>query len=168
ASEIKTLQLLSDAVDRLWREHTQMLAQDRKRTEDSYQLWGQQGVQESRTSTSEKDRIRNHGIFNTNARIASAYRRLKLAMDYWCALWFWPLDKADQLPNREKWLFDLNTILNSAGTFEFAPAQDDLLVSTPSPLTGDDCMDAGGRATQDAQAEGWGEDEQPEPGDDLF
>ena len=123
ASEIKTLQLLSDAVDRLWREHTQMLAQDRKRTEDSYQLWGQQGVQESRTSTSEKDRIRNHGIFNTNARIASAYRRLKQAMDYWCALWFWPLDKVDELPDRQKWLFDLNTILNSAGTFEFSPVQ---------------------------------------------
>ncbi|WP_256674163.1 DEAD/DEAH box helicase [Pseudomonas tumuqii] len=30
-------------------------------------------------------------------------------------------------------------------------------VETPSPLRGDDCMDAGGRATQDAKAEGWGE-----------
>ena len=28
---------------------------------------------------------------------------------------------------------------------------------TPSTLWGDDCMDAGGRATQDAKAEGWGE-----------
>lgn len=136
-SEIKTLQLLSEAVDRLWREHTQMLAQDRKRTEDSYRLWGQEGAQEHHTSTSEKDRIRNHGIFNTNARIASAYRRLKLAMDYWCALWFWPLDKVDQLPNREKWLFDLNTILNSAGTFTFGPEQDSLFSNgesnAPSP-----------------------------------
>jgi hypothetical protein len=128
-SEIRTLELLSEAVDRLWREHTQMLAQDRKRTEDSYALWGQEAVEEHLTSTREKDDIRTRGIFNTNARIASPYRRLKLAMDYWCALWFWPLDKVDQLPDRQKWLFDLNTILNSAGTFEFAPEQEELLES---------------------------------------
>lgn len=125
--EIRTLELLSDAVDRLWREHTQMLAQDRKRTEDTYHLWGQDGTKEYHTSTTEKDDIRSNGIFNTNARIASPYRRLKLAMDYWCALWFWPVDKVDQLPNRQKWLFDLNTILNSAGTFEFAAEQESLL-----------------------------------------
>jgi hypothetical protein len=126
-SEIKTLQLLSEAVDRLWREHTQMLAQDRKRTQDSYRLWGQTDGEEHHTSTREKDDIRTGGLFNTNARIASPYRRLKLAMDYWCALWFWPLDKVDQLPDRQKWLFDLNTILNSAGTFDFAPEQQSLL-----------------------------------------
>ncbi|PNE04187.1 hypothetical protein A15D_00367 [Alcanivorax sp. MD8A] len=126
-SEIRTLQGLSAAVDRLWREHTQMLTQDRKRTEDSYPLWGQEQVQAHHTSTREKDDIRTTGIFNTHARIASPYRRLKLAMDYWCALWFWPLDKVDALPDRQKWLFDLNTILNSAGTFQFAAEQESLL-----------------------------------------
>jgi hypothetical protein len=126
AQEIRTLQALSDAVDRLWREHAQMLEQHRRRTEDSYPLWGQQGMAEHHTSTKEKDLLRTTGIFNTNARIASPYRRLKLAMDYWCSLWFWPLDKAEQLPDRQKWLFDLNTILNSAGTFEFAPTQEGL------------------------------------------
>jgi len=130
ASELQILQSLSQAVDRLWREHTQMLAHDRNRTEDSYPLWGQLGMEEVHSSTREKDDIRTRGIFNSNARIASPYRRLKLAMDYWCALWFWPLDKVDQLPDRQKWLFDLNTILNSAGTFEFAPEQDSLLGSS--------------------------------------
>ncbi|RHW21390.1 class I SAM-dependent DNA methyltransferase [Pseudomonas jilinensis] len=124
--EIRTLQSLSDAVDRLWREHTHMLEQHRRRTEDSYALWGQPHMAEHLTSTHAKDQLRSTGIFNTNARIASPYRRLKLAMDYWCALWFWPLDKVEQLPDRQKWLFDLNTLLNSAGTFEFAPAQSPL------------------------------------------
>ena len=127
AQEIKTLQLLSEAVDRLWREHTQMLAQDRRRTEDTFPLWGQTGDVSHHTSTHEKDAIRTQGIFNTNARIASPYRRLKLAMDYWCALWFWPLENVDQLPDRSTWLFELNTILNSQGTFDFAPAQESLL-----------------------------------------
>jgi len=132
-NELRTLELLSQAVDRLWGEHTQMLAQDRKRTEDSYALWGQHIEEQHNTSTREKDDIRTRGIFNTNARIASPYRRLKLAMDYWCALWFWPLDKVDQLPDRQKWLFDLNTILNSAGTFEFAPEQEGLFASSEQP-----------------------------------
>ncbi len=132
AQEIRTLQTLSDAVDRLWREHTQMLELHRRRTEDSYPLWGQQGMAEHHTSTKEKDQLRTTGIFNTNARIASPYRRLKMAMDYWCALWFWPLDKAEQLPDRQKWLFDLNTILNSAGTFEFTPMQEGLFSAEPA------------------------------------
>ncbi|MAA66894.1 MAG: hypothetical protein CL581_19230 [Alteromonadaceae bacterium] len=144
--EIKTLQSLSDAVDRLWREHTQMLEQHRRRTEDTYPLWGQEQVEEHHTTTREKDNLRAHGIFNTNARIASPYRRLKLAMDYWCALWFWPLDKVDELPDRQKWLFDLNTILNSAGTFDFAPEQENLLDSS---------------ATSE-------EEKQAEPGENLF
>lgn len=126
-NELRTLELISEAVDRLWYDHTQMLVQDRKRTQDNFHLWGQVADDELFISTQEKDDIHQRGIFNTNARIASPYRRLKLAMDYWCALWFWPLDKVDQLPDRQKWLFDLNTILNSAGTFEFAPEQDSLL-----------------------------------------
>jgi hypothetical protein len=164
-NEIKTLQLLSDAVDRLWREHAQMLVEDRKRTTDSYSLWGQQGFEEHHTSTREKDDIRTGGIFNTNARIASPYRRLKLAMDYWCALWFWPLDKVDQLPDRQKWLFDLNTILNSAGTFDFSPEQEGLFsgngTNMPSPVEGEG---QGESETGNTEAE----DLFAKPLDDLF
>ena len=46
------------------------------------------------------------GLENT-----SAYRRLKLVMNYWCALCFWPIHAADDLPSREEWLFDLETLL---------------------------------------------------------
>ncbi|ERS83837.1 class I SAM-dependent DNA methyltransferase [Halomonas sp. PBN3] len=148
--EIRTLQSLSDAVDRLWREHTRMLAHDRQRTEDTYTLWGQAGGEERHISTQAKDDIRTSGIFNTHARIASPYRRLKLAMDYWCALWFWPLERVDELPDRQKWLFDLNTILNSAGTFAFAPEQESLL--------------GGGDPAED----GAGEDLFAKPVEDLF
>lgn len=157
--EIKTLQSLSEAVDRLWREHTQMLEQHRRRTEDTYPLWGQEPVEEHHTTTREKDNLRAHGIFNTNARIASPYRRLKLAMDYWCALWFWPLDRVDELPDRQKWLFDLNTILNSAGTFEFAPEQESLLGATSNPETA---------TPENKQQAEQGEDLFAKPVDDLF
>ena len=32
-------------------------------------------------------------------------------MDYWCALWFWPIDKADLLPSRSEFLNDMYMIL---------------------------------------------------------
>ncbi|MCB9795324.1 MAG: class I SAM-dependent DNA methyltransferase [Alphaproteobacteria bacterium] len=42
-------------------------------------------------------------------------RRLKAAMDYWCALWFWPLAEADKLPKRVEWLGDLEWLLGERG-----------------------------------------------------
>ena len=44
-------------------------------------------------------------VAQTNARL-----RLKWAMDYWVALWFWPIRKADSLPGRDEWLFELGQI----------------------------------------------------------
>ena len=40
-----------------------------------------------------------------------AYKRLKLVMDYWCALWFWPISKAALLPTRAEYISDLGAIL---------------------------------------------------------
>ena len=34
---------------------------------------------------------RKAGMLSEDGDIATPYRRLKLVMDYWCALWFWPL-----------------------------------------------------------------------------
>jgi len=43
-------------------------------------------------------------------------------MDYWCALWFWPLDKAELLPRRDEWLFELNLLLQGE-VYSFKPEQ---------------------------------------------
>ena len=32
-------------------------------------------------------------------------------MDYWCALWFWPIDKMEELPSRMEFLWDVNMLL---------------------------------------------------------
>ena len=32
-------------------------------------------------------------------------------MDYWCALWFWPIRGSDQLPSREQWWMEVGAIL---------------------------------------------------------
>ena len=108
--ELALLQQISGAIDALWKQHTDMLRADRDRTEDRFNIWGQES-ERYHTSTAQKDQIRATGIFNNNAKIASPYRRLRLVMDYWCALWFWPLDKTELLPDRSAWLFELNLLL---------------------------------------------------------
>lgn len=35
---------------------------------------------------------------------SGSFQRIKLLMDTWCALWFWPLDQVGELPKRESFL----------------------------------------------------------------
>ena len=39
------------------------------------------------------------------------YERLQMAMDYWCSLWFWPLEKLEALPSIEQFLEEMSLIL---------------------------------------------------------
>ena len=39
------------------------------------------------------------------------YHRLKLALDYWCSLWFWPIKAYDLLPSRNRFLLEMSLIL---------------------------------------------------------
>lgn len=110
--ELTLLKKMSKAIDTLWAQHVQTLRADRNKTEDIFAIWGQSDESKP-TSTATKDEIRAKGIFNHDAQVATPYHRLKLVMDYWCALWFWPLDKANILPDRASWLMELNLILQT-------------------------------------------------------
>lgn len=59
----------------------------------------------------EKDAIYESLYLSRGAENASPYARLKAVMDYWCALWFWPIDKAEELPTRQEFLFDVQMML---------------------------------------------------------
>ncbi len=101
---------LSDAVDRLWGLHTEQLAQDRRETEDCIGVWGlERGVRQ--TANERKEAIRSQGITGATARTVSPYRRLKLVMDYWCALWFWPLEAEHAPPTRDEFLNEVHLVL---------------------------------------------------------
>ena len=45
----------------------------------------------------------------------SAYRRLRLVMDVWCALWYWPLTTEVRPPSLDEWLGALEGLLGIAG-----------------------------------------------------
>ena len=113
--EIAELEALSGRVDALWALHAEQLARDRRATEDALPVWGRQGAGDERgTANAWKDRIRAQGIFSEETRTASPYRRLKLVMDYWCALWFWPIRAADRLPDRDEFLNEVSLVLTGS------------------------------------------------------
>ena len=110
--EIRRLQQLSAQVQSLWEEHTQALARDRRRTEDHLSVWPHAAAPARESiSRAEKEAIRRQGLFNEDGDLATPFRRLKLVMDYWCALWFWPITAAHDLPSREEWWLELGAIL---------------------------------------------------------
>jgi len=112
-ADLTLLQDLSGAVDRLWEKHRRQQQRLRKQTTDPIQIWGQPapGRMHPPTSTRFKDEKLQQELYSEDVRLSSAYRRLKLVMDYWCALWFWPIDAAGELPSRDEWLLDLQMIL---------------------------------------------------------
>ncbi|MDN2655398.1 hypothetical protein OW493_02920 [Cobetia sp. 14N.309.X.WAT.E.A4] len=107
--EIARLETLSRKVSALWDEHARELHRLRDNTSDPYAIYGQP-AKGRRSSMADKDAA-HHAISRPEQNNAPAYQRLKLAMDYWCALWFWPLEEHEALPSRAEWLFDLETLL---------------------------------------------------------
>jgi hypothetical protein len=112
-AQIDHLLRLSQLVDELWKEWVQEMNALRQRTTDPLPVWEDPSGTEDGdwTPLRLKDRIHDQevlgkGVLNTNARL-----RLKWAMDYWVALWFWPIRQAEMLPDRDEWLFELSMIL---------------------------------------------------------
>lgn len=127
--EIARLQQLSDKIDALWREHVDALIRDRAATEDPLVVWPAKDLGASATPRSLKEETRKKGLLNDDGDLATPYRRLKLVMDYWCALWFWPIQGSSTLPMREQWWMEIGAILEGnivdlapQGGFDFRTA----------------------------------------------
>src|SRR5690625_2846333 len=135
---------LSQKVEELWQLHAQQLAEIRKKVSDPYNIYGAQSTDRTKTSMEEKQMVLDQELFSKGLVNSSAFGRLKLAMDYWCALWFWPIEKTDLLPDRDQWLFELETLLLgdtiTARTFE----QGELFAKTQDPEVGKKFIDEHG------------------------
>lgn len=122
--EVRRVQALSQAAEQLWQQHAEELARVRNTTCDELHVWPDPAANRAPTSTAQKDAIYQREMLSEAQKNASPYRRLKLVMDAWCALWFWPLDKASELPSREHWWFVLETVLLGNASLSSAPADD--------------------------------------------
>ena len=110
--EIDSLLRLSSVIDDLWEKQVNLRKEVEAKTQDSLSVFGyQDSTEDSRTTIRQKDKILSELYKSEHMRNAGPYARLKFAMDYWCALWFWPIDKADLLPSRSEFLFDMSLIL---------------------------------------------------------
>ncbi len=110
--DIEILNKLSDLVDDLWMRTIYARQRVEIRTEDSLSVYGHdEGAYKEHLTIREKDAIYQNIYKSIGGDNASPYARLKAAMDYWCALWFWPIDKASMLPTRQEFFMDLSLIL---------------------------------------------------------
>jgi hypothetical protein len=142
--EVARLQQLSAKVEELWAEHTQALTRDRAQTEDRLNVWphvkdGQHEADgHAPLSRAQKEAIRRQNLLNEDGDLATPFRRLKLVMDYWCALWFWPITDSARLPSREEWWMEVGAILEGnvvdiapQTTLDLLPATDPHQVLVP-------------------------------------
>lgn len=129
--EAALLEQISDGIDRLWEAHTRDLRDLRQETTDPLDIFGRKDDgRRKRHSLAEKDRS-FRALYQTRIAQSPPYRRLKMIMDYWCALWFWPIEKADELPDRDTFLMDLQYILQGCVALPAARADQRGQMSLP-------------------------------------
>jgi hypothetical protein len=110
--EIKTVLRLSETIDELWEKQIKLRREIDEKTSDPLSIFGQHKTTHTlHTTIREKDMIYRRLYKSEEMNNAGPYARLKFAMDYWCALWFWPIDKAELLPTRSEFLVDMSFIL---------------------------------------------------------
>ena len=104
----RRLQRLSAKIDVLLKEYFQFQRSVEAITQNKVNLWGVPGSPVlNLDSYEEKERLND-----VRYRHDNAYFRLKMVMDYWCSLWFWNLEDAADLPDREQYWNDIEAMLN--------------------------------------------------------
>ena len=110
--DIDILNRLSEIIDDLWMRTINSRQSVEIKTEDTLSIYGHdEGEYAEHLTIREKDAIYQKIYKSEGGENASPYARLKAAMDYWCALWFWPIDKAELLPSRQQFFMELSLIL---------------------------------------------------------
>ena len=110
--DIQMLLRLSTVIDNLWAKQVELRKTVGEQTADALSVYGHdEEMNASHTTIREKDLIYKRLYKSEEMKNAGPYARLKFAMDYWCALWFWPIDMADLLPSRSEFFLDMSLIL---------------------------------------------------------
>ena len=99
------LTALARRVEVLWEMTLRRLRVAEAEASRRIDLWGRELQADAGSTVSRED------IEAYLAAPGSAYRRLRLVMDAWCALWFWPLTTDVTLPSLDEWLGALEGLL---------------------------------------------------------
>ena len=113
--DIDALLKLSSTIDALWQKQIDLQSEVERHTTDDLSVFGRDDgaklLKDTHTTIREKDLIFEKLYKSIGGDNASPYARLKFAMDYWCALWFWPIAQAHLLPTRAEYLLEMGLIL---------------------------------------------------------
>lgn len=110
-ADFRKLQRISSKIDVLLFEYFKFQRSVEDLTQNKMALWGVPGNMQTEAFLSEKYEIKQQ-LNDARYRHDNAYFRLKMVMDYWCSLWFWNLEDAGDLPNREQYWNDIEAMLD--------------------------------------------------------
>ena len=99
------LTTLARRVEVLWEMTLRRLRVAEAEASRHIDLWGREAQDDAGSTVSRED------IEAYLAAPGSAYRRLRLVMDAWCALWYWPLTTQVTPPSLDEWLGALEGLL---------------------------------------------------------
>ncbi|WP_414119593.1 Eco57I restriction-modification methylase domain-containing protein [Corynebacterium nuruki] len=106
-TQLKQLTAASERVERLWQLALVRwrIAEDQARRD--IPVWGQEFTTTAKNTTRAEI---EEGLYGNPD---SPYQRLRLVMDAWNAMWFWPLTETESLPSKEEWLSMLEDALGT-------------------------------------------------------
>ena len=113
--QFRTLQRLSAKIDLLLREAMETQVNIEHLTNNRRDIWPHEIPQDNilfRAYEQAEKYAEKEQIFDTRYRHDNAYYKLKLVMDYWCALWFWEYQDAVALPTREEYWREIENLLD--------------------------------------------------------
>lgn len=112
-NELEILQGLSAMVDEHWGRWAEDLAKIRLSTTDPYAIYGHAASERTVLSYQEKNELAAKIRMGDGSYETGSFSRLRTAMNYWCSLWFWPIEEADSFPTRAEYIADMMLILSS-------------------------------------------------------
>ncbi len=104
-TQVLRLTALARRVEVLWEMTLRRLRVAEAEASRRIGLWGREAQGDAGSTVSREE------IEEYLAAPGSAYRRLRLVMDAWCALWFWPLTTEVTPPSLDEWLGALEGLL---------------------------------------------------------
>jgi type I restriction-modification system DNA methylase subunit len=116
--DVRVLEVLSDIIDQLWAQCEDDWRAFREETTDRLDVFGRKDRERKNLPLRDKnERLKDE--LNKKIYGSTPFRRIKTVADYWCALWFWPIQNASILPTREEYLMELQYILRGEVVSEF-------------------------------------------------
>lgn len=87
----RRLQGVARRAEFLWRLVVERLSQSEREISREIDVWGADWLKHP------KQAVPKEVVYDDLTRPGTPYWRLKTVMDVWCALWFWPLDRVEEL-----------------------------------------------------------------------